>query len=139
MLKKPLFYTSIYCQIVTTPSQHTNYIVFFFSTTHMSKMVNDKEEPYSILVSESNIPNKCTKERTMTTYMSLYIYTGIISKRANEVETKMSEPMVKWTGEWDAMGIAQLEFKEKKLQYIVRRYWPDDESFEDFHVNEMYR
>ncbi len=100
---------------------------------------NDKKEDvYDVLVTDSNIPNKCEKERTMTAYMSLYIYTGIISKRANELETKMSKPMVEWTGEWDSMGIAQLEFKMKKLQYIVRRYWPD-ETPEDFHVNEMYR
>ena len=39
-------------------------------------------------------------------------------------------------GVWDPMIIAEKELREKKIEYIVRRYLPDG-SYEDWDLNEL--
>lgn len=44
--------------------------------------------------------------------------------------------MVELDGESDPLVIAMKELKEKKIPLIVRRFLPDD-TYEDWHVNEL--
>ena len=39
-------------------------------------------------------------------------------------------------GVWDPMLIAEKELRERKINYIVRRYLPDG-TYEDWNVNEL--
>jgi DNA-directed RNA polymerase I, II, and III subunit RPABC2 len=39
-------------------------------------------------------------------------------------------------GVWDPMIIAEKELREKKINYVVRRYLPDG-NYEDWNLNEL--
>jgi DNA-directed RNA polymerase I, II, and III subunit RPABC2 len=44
--------------------------------------------------------------------------------------------MVETDGETDPLRIAQKELRERKVPIVIRRYLPDN-SYEDWHINEL--
>ena len=74
-------------------------------------------------------------ERKTTKYLTKYERARILGTRALQIS--MNAPvMVNIEGETDALKIAHMELRERKIPIIVRRYLPDN-SYEDWPLSDL--
>lgn len=73
--------------------------------------------------------------RVTSKYMTKYERARILGTRALQIS--MNAPvMVNIEGETDALKIAHMELRERKIPIIVRRYLPDN-SYEDWPLSDL--
>ncbi len=68
-------------------------------------------------------------------FITKFEYTKVIGLRAEQLEKGIT-PRVEFSGKFDALKIAEKEFKENKLDYIIERKLPDG-KIEAFHVRDL--
>ena len=79
---------------------------------------------------------KPIKERETSRFLTKYEKAKILGERAIQISNGAKVMVEVEKGVWDPMIIAEKELREKKIEYIVRRYLPDG-SYEDWELNEL--
>ena len=79
---------------------------------------------------------KPIKERETSRFLTKYEKARILGERAIQISNGAKVMVEVEKGVWDPMIIAEKELREKKIEYIVRRYLPDG-SYEDWDLNEL--
>ena len=79
---------------------------------------------------------KPIKERETSRFLTKYEKAKILGERAIQISNGAKVMVEVEKGVWDPMIIAEKELREKKIEYIVRRYLPDG-SYEDWDLNEL--
>ncbi|OIR58968.1 MAG: DNA-directed RNA polymerases I, II, and III subunit RPABC2 [Amphiamblys sp. WSBS2006] len=75
------------------------------------------------------------KKRKTTKYITKYEKARVIGTRALQL-SKNAPPLVEIDGETDPLEIAEKEFAEKKIPFIIRRHLPGGD-FEDWPLREL--
>ena len=79
---------------------------------------------------------KPIKERETSRFLTKYERAKILGERAIQISNGAKVKVEIDEGVWDPMIIAEKELREKKIEYIVRRYLPDG-TYEDWDLNEL--
>ena len=79
---------------------------------------------------------KPIKERETSRFLTKYEKAKILGERAIQISNGAKVMVEVEKGVWDPMIIAEKELREKKIEYVVRRYLPDG-SYEDWELNEL--
>ena len=79
---------------------------------------------------------KPIKERETSRFLTKYEKAKILGERAIQISNGAKVMVEVEKGVWDPMIIAEKELREKKINYVVRRYLPDG-SYEDWNLNEL--
>ena len=79
---------------------------------------------------------KPIKERETSRFLTKFERAKILGERAIEISNGAKVRVTVEKGVWDPMLIAEKELRERKINYIVRRYLPDG-TYEDWNVNEL--
>ena len=79
---------------------------------------------------------KPIKERETSRFLTKYEKAKILGERAIQISNGAKVMVEVEKGVWDPMIIAEKELREKKIEYIVRRYLPDG-RYEDWDLNEL--
>ena len=79
---------------------------------------------------------KPIKERETSRFLTKYERAKILGERAIQISNGDKIMVEVDEGVWDPLAIAEKELREKKIEYIVRRYLPDG-SYEDWDLNEL--
>ena len=79
---------------------------------------------------------KPIKERETSRFLTKFERAKILGERAIEISNGAKVMVTVEKGVWDPMLIAEKELRERKINYIVRRYLPDG-TYEDWNVNEL--
>ena len=90
---------------------------------------------------ESNKTNKNfnfkpIKDRETSRFLTKFEKAKILGERAIQISNGSKVMVEVEKGVWDPMIIAEKELREKKINYVVRRYLPDG-TFEDWNLNEL--
>ncbi len=91
------------------------------------KNINDKKKQFNL---------KPIKERETSRFLTKYERAKILGERAIQISNGAKVMVEVDEGVWDPMVIAEKELREKKIEYIVRRYLPNG-SYEDWDLNEL--
>ena len=98
-----------------------------------------KEESESDVMEEDRLINKKKipdDQRTTTRFLTKYEKARILGARALQISKNAPILVEIEPGERDPLKIAEKEFQEKKIPFIIRRYLPDG-SFEDWKLEEL--
>ena len=76
------------------------------------------------------------KERETSRFLTKYERAKVLGERAIQISNGAKVMVEIEEGVWDPMIIAEKELREKKIEYIVRRYLPDG-TYEDWDLNEL--
>lgn len=79
------------------------------------------------------IPNE---KRTMRNFLTKYEYAKIIGERARQIEMGATVYVDVPKEITRVLDIAELELKNKKVPFIIRRYMPN-KYYEDWHLYEL--
>ena len=79
---------------------------------------------------------KPIQERETSRFLTKYERAKILGERAIQISNGAKVMVEVDEGVWDPMIIAEKELREKKIDYIVRRYLPDG-TYEDWDLNEI--
>ena len=79
---------------------------------------------------------KPINERETSRFLTKYERAKILGERAIQISNGAKVMVEVDEGVWDPMVIAEKELREKKIEYIVRRYLPDG-TYEDWDLNEL--
>ena len=79
---------------------------------------------------------KPIKERETSRFLTKYERAKVLGERAIQISNGAKVMVEIEEGVWDPMIIAEKELREKKIEYIVRRYLPDG-TYEDWDLNEL--
>ena len=79
---------------------------------------------------------KPINERETSRFLTKYERAKILGERAIQISNGDKVMVEVDEGVWDPLAIAEKELREKKIEYIVRRYLPDG-SYEDWDLNEL--
>ena len=79
---------------------------------------------------------KPIKERETSRFLTKYEKAKILGERAIQISNGAKVMVEVDEGIWDPMVIAEKELRERKIEYIVRRYLPDG-TYEDWNLNEL--
>ena len=79
---------------------------------------------------------KPVNERETSRFLTKYERAKILGERAIQISNGDKVMVEVDEGVWDPLAIAEKELREKKIEYIVRRYLPDG-SYEDWDLNEL--
>ena len=79
---------------------------------------------------------KPVNERETSRFLTKYERAKILGERAIQISNGEKVMVEVDEGVWDPLAIAEKELREKKIEYIVRRYLPDG-SYEDWDLNEL--
>ena len=79
---------------------------------------------------------KPIKERETSRFLTKFERAKILGERAIQIANGAKVMVEVEKGIWDPMKIAEKELREKKINYVVRRYLPDG-SYEDWNLNEL--
>ena len=79
---------------------------------------------------------KPIQERETSRFLTKYERAKILGERAIQISNGAKVMVEIDEGVWDPMIIAEKELREKKIDYIVRRYLPDG-TYEDWDLNEL--
>ena len=91
------------------------------------KKINNKNKKFNL---------KPIKDRETSRFLTKYEKAKILGERAIQISNGAKVMVGVEKGVWDPMLIAEKELREKKIEYIVRRYLPDG-SYEDWELNEL--
>ena len=94
------------------------------------------EEDKNINNNKKKFNLKPIKERQTSRFLTKFERAKIIGERAIQISNGAKVMVEVDEGVWDPMIIAEKELREKKINYIVRRYLPDGSS-EDWDLNEL--
>ena len=79
---------------------------------------------------------KPIKERQTSRFLTKFEKAKVLGERAIQISNGAKVMVDVEKGVWDPMIIAEKELREKKINYVIRRYLPDG-SFEDWDLNEL--
>ena len=79
---------------------------------------------------------KPIKERETSRFLTKFERAKILGERAIQISNGAKVMVEVDKGVWDPMIIAEKELREKKINYVVRRYLPDG-NYEDWNLNEL--
>ena len=79
---------------------------------------------------------KPINERETSRFLTKFERAKILGERAIQISNGAKVMVKVDKGVWDPMIIAEKELREKKIEYIVRRYLPDG-RYEDWDLNEL--
>ena len=110
----------------------------------MSDNSLEEEDKQNMEIEEENkIKEKSKKfnlkpinERETSRFLTKFERAKILGERAIQISNGAKVMVEVDEGVWDPMVIAEKELREKKIEYIVRRYLPDG-RYEDWDLNEL--
>ena len=110
----------------------------------MSDNSLEEEDKQNMEIEEENkIKEKSKKfnlkpinERETSRFLTKFERAKILGERAIQISNGAKVMVEVDEGVWDPMIIAEKELREKKIEYIVRRYLPDG-RYEDWDLNEL--
>ena len=76
------------------------------------------------------------KDRLTSRFLTKYEKAKVIGERAIQISNGKEVYIDIPEGIWDPLLIAEMELKQKKIPFIIRRYLPDGE-YEDWDINEL--
>ena len=76
------------------------------------------------------------KDRQTSRFLTKFERARVVGERAIEISNGSEIKVEIEANVWDPLKIAEKELKQRKLDYVIRRYLPDN-SFEDWRVNEL--
>ena len=79
---------------------------------------------------------KPIKERETSRFLTKFERAKILGERAIQISNGAKVMVEVEKGVWDPMVIAEKELREKKINYVIRRYLPDG-NYEDWNLNEL--
>ena len=79
---------------------------------------------------------KPIKERETSRFLTKFERAKILGERAIQISNGAKVMVEVEKGVWDPMIIAEKELREKKINYVIRRYLPDG-NYEDWNLNEL--
>ena len=79
---------------------------------------------------------KPIQERETSRFLTKYERAKVLGERAIQISNGAKVMVEIEEGVWDPMIIAEKELREKKIEYIVRRYLPDG-TYEDWDLKEL--
>ena len=90
------------------------------------------------IVSNVQVYNECEKnKKKFHPYMTKFEKIKVISLRAQQIEDN-SPILIKVPNNINSSkDIAELEFKNKKIPFIIRRYYSNTDYYEDWKLNEF--
>ena len=106
------------------------------SSVEDNKEEMEIEENKNIKNNNKKFNLKPIKERETSRFLTKYERAKILGERAIQISNGAKVMVDVDEGVWDPMIIAEKELREKKIEYIVRRYLPDG-SYEDWDLNEL--
>merc|ERR1711976_584712 len=114
-------------------------MVLIFVSTNCIKIFSDSEDP-KLNLTKKNLRNSfkgknLSKYKTSYNFITKFEKTRIIGLRALQLSSG-SRANVLLEGETDPIQIALKEFREKKIPFKIRRYFPDG-SYEDYELSEL--
>ena len=110
----------------------------------MSENSSDDENSKEMDIEQEKSSNKSNKkfnfkpikERETSRFLTKFERAKILGERAIQISNGAKALIEIDEGVWDPMAIAEKELREKKINYVVRRYLPDG-SYEDWNLNEL--
>ena len=106
------------------------------SLDEVDKQNMEIEDEQKIKNNSKKFNLKPIKERETSRFLTKYEKAKILGERAIQISNGAKVMVEVEKGVWDPMIIAEKELREKKIEYIVRRYLPDG-SYEDWDLNEL--
>ena len=106
------------------------------SSVEDNKEEMEIEENKNIKNNNKKFNLKPIKDRETSRFLTKYERAKILGERAIQISNGAKVMVDVDEGVWDPMIIAEKELREKKIEYIVRRYLPDG-SYEDWDLNEL--
>ena len=94
------------------------------------------EENKNIKNNNKKFNLKPIKDRETSRFLTKYERAKILGERAIQISNGAKVMVEVDEGVWDPMVIAEKELREKKIEYIIRRYLPDG-GYEDWDLNEL--
>ena len=79
---------------------------------------------------------KPINERETSRFLTKFEIAKVLVERAIQISNGAKVMVDVEEGVWDPMIIAEKELREKKIEYIIRRYLPDG-RYEDWELNEL--
>ena len=76
------------------------------------------------------------KDRQTSRFLTKFERARVVGERAIEISNGSEIKVEIDEGVWDPLKIAEKELKQRKIDYVIRRYLPDN-SYEDWRVNEL--
>ncbi len=76
------------------------------------------------------------KERLTSRFLTKYERAKIIGERAIQISNGSEVYIEVPEGIWDPLQIAEIELKQKKIPFTIRRYLPNGD-YEDWEINDL--
>ena len=76
------------------------------------------------------------KERLTSRFLTKYERAKIIGERAIQISNGSEVYIEVPEGIWDPLQIAEIELKQKKIPFTIRRYLPNGD-YEDWDINDL--
>ena len=110
----------------------------------MSENSSDDENSKEMEVEEEKSTDKSNKkfnfkpikERQTSRFLTKFERAKILGERAIQISNGAKAMVEVENGVWDPMIIAEKELREKKINYVVRRYLPNGD-YEYWDLNEL--
>ena len=102
----------------------------------MSMEVDSEENDKKMLIPKSQSKLKPIKERITSRFLTKFEKVRVIGERAIQISNNYPVEIEVEEGIWDPLKIAEMELKQKKIPFIIRRFLPNGE-FEDWEVNDL--
>ena len=106
------------------------------SSVEDNKEEMEIEENKNIKNNNKKFNLKPIKERETSRFLTKFERAKILGERAIQISNGAKVMVEVDEGVWDPMVIAEKELREKKIEYIIRRYLPDG-GYEDLDLNEL--
>lgn len=98
--------------------------------------VDSEENDKKMLIPKSQSKLKPIKERVTSRFLTKFEKVRVIGERAIQISNNYPVEIEVEEGIWDPLKIAEMELKQKKIPFIIRRFLPNGE-FEDWEVNDL--
>ena len=105
----------------------------------INEMEIEEEEEENVnktLIKKSESKLIPIKDRLTSRFLTKYEKAKVIGERAIQISNGEEVYIDIPEGIWDPLLIAEIELKQRKIPFIIRRYLPDGE-FEDWDINEL--
>ena len=110
----------------------------------MSEQSSEEEENKKMEIEQDKEGDKTNKkfnfkpikERETSRFLTKFERAKILGERAIQISNGAKVMVEVEKGIWDPMVIAEKELREKKINYVIRRYLPDG-NYEDWNLNEL--
>ena len=94
------------------------------------------EEEERTKKNKNKLKYKEIKDRETSRFLTKFERAKILGERAIQISNGAEVKVKVDDGVWDPMIIAEKELREKKIDYIIRRYLPNGD-YEDWDINEL--